>query len=95
MHLRDFGCIYRLLNIYLSHIYKYTCFRARKFSVFFDIEDTAAATSFGGQLHKEGKLAKLQTSLLRLLHCLISSYQGLVVGVFWFGFFSELNCIQE
>lgn len=82
MHFTDFGCIYKLLNIYLSHIYKYTWFRVRKFFVFFDIKGTAA-TSFRGLLQKEGKPAKLQRSLFRLLHCLMYSYQGLVAGIFW------------
>jgi len=57
MHLRDLGCVYGLVNIYLSHIYAYTCFMAKNFSVMFDIKD--AASSFGGLFNKEGELVKI------------------------------------
>jgi len=40
----------------------------------FDVKDTGATSSFGGLLCKEGKPAKLQRLLVRLLHCLICSY---------------------
>lgn len=51
--------IYRLLNVYLRHIYTYTSFMGRKISIFFDKKGTAATLFFGGLLHKEGKLAKV------------------------------------
>lgn len=57
MHLRDLGCVYGLVNIYLSHIYVYACFMARNFSVLFDIKD--AASSFGRLFNKEGELVKI------------------------------------
>lgn len=59
MHFRDFGSICRLLNIYLSHTYTYTYFRARK------IKDTAATSSLGGLLHTGGKLAEVTEVLIQ------------------------------
>ena len=66
MHLRDLGCVNRLLKYIFINTYAYTCFlyMARNFSVLFDIKD--APSSFGRLFNKEGELAKITEVRLKV-----------------------------
>lgn len=68
--------------------------------MFFNLKGSGATSSFGGLLHEEGKLPKLQRSLFRLLASLFGIFLSkpacwVFGGFFVVLFFSELNCIQQ